>query len=88
MAIVNKKCFRCGKMIYGVHHGTMFCPECKKQKSKEQNRRYKAIQNGENPFIEEQKSRFKQHKKTMNDILREAKKLNMSYGQYVALKMR
>lgn len=63
MAIVDKKCFRCGKMIYGVYHGTMYCKECKKQIVKEQSKRYKALQSGENPFIEEQKRKFKQHKK-------------------------
>lgn len=88
---VTKFCGRCGKIMWDVNPCKRFCDECmhKKnlEKSRERYHRKKALQQGtvsaKQAEMPNRAAAVKPRIKSINQCVREADALDISYGQYV-----
>ena len=76
---VDKRCARCGEMMYGVDPLRKFCLDCSEWKHVHEKKPKKP-----KVVTIEQKIPPKAPPKTITQVVREARKRGLSYGQYVA----
>lgn len=81
-------CQRCGAPLLSVRGGRKYCLDCQEVKNLESSQRTKERQTGI-AYDAAPPRRVKRHRPpagamTINEIVREAARLGMSYGEYVA----
>lgn len=76
MSRQTKPCVRCGKLLYWVESRTLYCPACREKIRLERQEMHRTIP-------KQQQKKKSAPKKSLAQCADEAKKLNITYGEYV-----
>lgn len=77
MSKATKPCVKCGKLMYWVESRTKVCPACKKKKQAKIREQQSALK----PTAH--KREIPKPQKSLAQCIREAERLNLTYGEYV-----
>lgn len=80
-------CKMCGAEFETSGHWAKFCPECRKRKQQDYNRR-RYLEEKHDAEVAERYAAAEKQRKDMNEVLAKADAAGLSYGQYVAEKER
>lgn len=76
-------CKMCGAEFETSGHWAKYCPECRKQKQQDYNRR-RYLEEKHGAEVAERYLVAEKKRKEMNDVLQQANAAGLSYGRYVA----
>lgn len=77
------QCKMCGAEFETSGHWAKFCPECRKRKQQDYNRR-RYLEKKHDAEVAERYAAAEKQRKDMNEVLAKADAAGLSYGQYVA----
>ena len=83
MELIDKRC-RCGNLMRHVSPRQQFCQECKKKKLEEAKAKTKSLRSEDATRRARRPRPRNQPLKSIEQCVREADALGISYGQYVA----
>lgn len=83
MELIDKRC-RCGKLMHNVSPKQQLCEECKKKKLEEAKAMTKSLQAEDAARRAKHPRPKNQPLKSIEQCVREADAMGISYGQYVA----
>ena len=95
MSTYFKKCTICDKTFESKAHNALYCTECRKEVSREQSRKTSAEKKRQYSMTYREKQKrlteesfksvsIKGRNEEIYEAVRQAKKLNMKYGEYMA----
>lgn len=77
----TRNCEDCGVVMKDVPRNTRFCPECREKHKKDYENKHKATYKVN---VSKEKARVKET--SLNEDVREAERLGLSYGKYMLWK--